>query len=329
MSWLARARHRLVDLAIFIYPPYGLHRLGPTSDSSEDESDRLPLFGSKRWADAEVQKSHLAAAEMIHRAELDRKKTIEDKAANFLVGATLSSGILIALPTLLAEKTSAPMWAKIFMLAMFMVAVAYLVNSAMYAIRVRAAGQYYAINSSSLAGLALSSGDFRRNWATLLLDLTKRNQGFLLKKTNELYVAEQLFLRGLQAAPLAGLILAILAVAYPPERQQRADHLQPLYDSRDALYIELSKCNGEYSALSHQIAAQDSTLLELRAKADAELKAKLDSRLKSSQQVKLKASANAKSANTQSSTHVESPGLQQGCPPPGAGISTTLSPHEP
>lgn len=317
MSWLTGVRNGLADrlarVAMVVYPPYELCRLGPSRASLQEDTD-ASSYGGKRWDTAEVQQTHLAAAEMIYRAELDRKKTIEDKAANFLAGATLSSGILIALPTLLAEKTSAPMEGRFFMLAMFTAAVAYLAGSAMYAIRVRASGEYYVVNASSLEGVALTSDDFRRKWAMRLLDMTRRNQGFLLQKSNELYVAERLFFRGLQTALLAGLLAATLAIAYPlsgisgPRTEVGAESTVVLYDA-------LVKCHEANSTLTGKIATQNSVL--------AELKAQLDAKSKSSRQVTKKASANTNRSSNQSSTHAASAVLQGGCLPLGSKAATT------
>lgn len=317
MSWLTGVRNglagRLVRVAMAVYPPYELRRLGPSRASRQEDTD-ASSYGGKRWDTAEVQQTHLAVAEMIYRAELDRKKTIEDKATNFLAGATLSSGILIALPTLLAEKTSAPVEGRFFMLAMFTAAVAYLVGSAMYAIRVRASGEYYVVNASSLEGIALTSDDFRRKWALRLLDMTRRNQGFLLQKTNELYVAERLFFRGLQTALLAGLLLATLAIAYPLSRIS-GPRPEVGSESTLVLYDALVKCHEENSTLTGQVATQNSAL--------AELKAQLDAKSESSRQVTKKASANTNSSSNQSSKQAAPAVLQGGCLPPGSKATKT------
>lgn len=271
----------------FLYPPYELSRYGPNSGLPPEEP-AVALIRGKKAVSQDVQQSHIAVAEAIYKSEIDRKKNIEDKAVTYLAGVAISSSILVALPALLTERINGPLYLKVMVLIVFMIAVGYLVVSAIYAVKVRARAPYYVINSASLQAFELTAEDFRRRWALHLIDLVRRNESLLLLKANQLYLAEKTFLRGIVIAGFGGLLLGIFAIAYPKVQTDREQTVNSV-GGRDSAVVTASlvSCVASNSSLSIQLLAEGKALGELRAelasslKAQAELKSKLKAKRKS------------------------------------------------
>lgn len=266
----------------FLYPPYELIRYGPSGNSASEEPADTLFHGKKAIAD-DVQQSHMAIAEAIYKSEIDRKKNIEDKAGNFLAGVGISSSILIALPTVLAEKINAPFSLKLVMLIVFMIAVGYLVVAAVYAVKVRARAPHYVLNSASLGSFALTATDFRRQWALHLIELARLNEPLLVSKANQLYLAEKTFLRGVVAASIGGLLLGIFAIAYPKTQSNLTGAVGAVgAQESTVLTSSIASCLQSNANLSIQLAAEGKAAGELKAelaaniKAQAALKAQLD-----------------------------------------------------
>ena len=278
MNWCVFMR-RLWE---FLYPPYELLRYGSTS-SLDPEEPANTLFRGKKAIAQDVQQSHMAIAETIYKSELDRKKNLEDKAGNFLAGVGISSSILIALPAVLTEKINAPLYLKVMMLIIFVIAVGYLVVAAIYAVKVRARAPQYVLNSASLESFALTATDFRRQWALHLIDLARRNEPLLILKANQLYLAEKTFLRGVVAASIGGLLLGIFAIAYPKTQANPTGIVDAVgAQESTVLTSTIASCLNSNAYLSMQLATEGKAEVELRAelaaslKAQAALKAQLD-----------------------------------------------------
>lgn len=256
----------------FLYPPYELLRYGPTGDLEPEESTDT-LFRGKKSVAQDVQQSHMAIAEAIYKSEIDRKKNIEDKAGNFLAGVGISSSILIALPAVLTEKINAPLYLKVMMLTIFMIAVGYLVVAAIYAVKVRARAPHYVLNSASLESFALTATDFRRQWALHLIDLARRNEPLLILKANQLYLAEKTFLRGVVAASVGGLLLGIFAIAYP-KAQANPTGMMDAFGAQESAVLSssIASCLNSNANLSLQLAAEGKAAGELKAELAANLK---------------------------------------------------------
>lgn len=278
MKW----RQSIQRIWEFLYPPYELIRYGPSGNSASKEPADTVFHGKKAIAE-DVQQSHMAIAETIYKSELDRKKNLEDKAGNFLAGVGISSSILIALPAVLTEKINAPLYLKVMMLVIFVIAVGYLVVAAIYAVKVRARAPYYVLHSASLDSFALTAKDFRRQWALHLIELARLNEPLLVSKANQLYLAEKTFLRGVVAASIGGLLLGIFAIAYPKTQANPTGAVGAVgAQESTVLTSSIASCLQTNANLSMQLVAVGKAAGELKAelaanlKAQAALKAQLD-----------------------------------------------------
>ncbi|MBN8473618.1 hypothetical protein [Sulfuritalea sp.] len=264
MKQIAESLDRLLQ---FLFPPYALWRQGPSDDAPEvpdgAEVSGGDDFYGKKSISSEVQKNHLMVAEKIHSAEQERKKTIEDKAANFFVGATLSSGILAALPTLLTEKLSLPLWGKLIVFVLLIIAAIYLIGAAIYATKVRGIGAFYVLSNADLEGRLFSDPDFQRKWAVRLVELTRLNQPTLTRKSNQLWVAEQMFLRGVISTIISGGLLGLLAIGFPPSHK----------NDLEAYAVSVFECRESNASLAMLLAAEGKALGVLEAKLSASLEA--------------------------------------------------------
>ncbi|WP_395686270.1 hypothetical protein [Caenimonas koreensis] len=267
---------KLVDAALLIWPPYGLRFGNPIPSEVEPSSARQ----RKGWPQvpSDVQQAHLSAAESIYRSEQERKKTIEDKASNFFVGATMSSSLVLALPTFLLGKIEAPQLVLFVIAASFGIAALYLLGSAYYATRVRGVGKMHVINSGSLEGLRVKDSDFRLVWAMTLVDMARRNEPILILKANHLSVAEQMFLRGAIAAVLAGLTLVVATIVWAPS---------PVVPT--AADVALRTCMQSNIKVNADLATAARANGELRASAELALKQEAAAK------VRLQSRANSKS----------------------------------
>lgn len=270
----------------FLYPPYELSMHGPT-DVSQEEGPTAASFQSKKSVASDVQQTHLAIAESIYKSEIERKKGLEDKATTFLTGVAISSSILLALPALLTERINGPLYLKMIVLVIFIIAVGYLIVAAVYAIKVRARAAHYVINSSSLQTFALTAPDFRRKWALHLIDLVRRNEPLLTLKANQLYLSEKTFLRGVIVAIFGSFLLVIFSVAYPKMQMDQLPTISNLDKGEFAILTNsLSRCVNVNTDLNTQLSAEVKAKGELNAeltasrKAQASLNAKLEAKRK-------------------------------------------------
>ena len=254
------------DTLVRIWPPYEL-RYGkaqedaqPVTPKEEDRPDRTTRTQTSR----EIQEIQLAAAEAVYKAEQERKKVIEDKASSFFAGATLSSTIVIALPTILVGKIAIGLAAQLLLLMLFSLAVIYLLSAAYYATTARAVRGLHALNAGLLDAMVLSDLNLRQKWARTLIEIAQQNEPILRDKSNHLYVAERLFLRGIIITILTGLLLGATTV------------ISPVTDNKEVFaYKTLASCLEVKESLHGELLGQTKLIADLRADLAASKKEEL------------------------------------------------------
>lgn len=134
-------------------------------------------------------------AKFIYESEVSRKEVIESKAQSYLMGISVSIGILAVIPFLFSSRWSLPSWAGITVAILFVMAIIFMLFAGYYALKTRQGG------AMSLPGADLfkkqleeKSIGFASN-STLLMLYAKNNEKLLIEKSNYLYVAEMCFVR--------------------------------------------------------------------------------------------------------------------------------------
>lgn len=147
-------------------------------------------------------------AKFIYESEVARKETIESKAQSYLMGLSVSTGIIAAIPFLFSSRWSLPVWVGISVAVLFTVAIIFMLFAGYYALKTRQGG------AMSLPGADLFSSQLKDNKigltdnSTLLIFYAKNNEKLLIEKSNYLYIAEMCFVRAIGIISIS-ILLAV------------------------------------------------------------------------------------------------------------------------
>ncbi|WP_415895892.1 hypothetical protein ACMXYQ_05920 [Neptuniibacter sp. PT34_22] len=147
-------------------------------------------------------------AKFIYESEIARKDTIESKAQSYLMGLSVSIGIIAAIPFLFSSRWSLPTWVGVSVAILFTVAIIFMLVAGYYALKTRQGG------AMSLLGADLFKSQLKDNKigftdnSTLLIFYAKNNEKLLIEKSNYLYVAEMCFVRAIGIISIS-ILLAV------------------------------------------------------------------------------------------------------------------------
>src|SRR5690606_29683435 len=136
-------------------------------------------------------------AKFIYESEVARKDTIESKAQSYLMGLSVSTGIIAAIPFLFSSRWSLVAWVGISVAVLFTVAIIFMLFAGYYALKTRQGG------AMSLPGADLFKTQLKDNKiglkdnSILLIFYAKNNEKLLIEKSNYLYIAEMCFVRAI------------------------------------------------------------------------------------------------------------------------------------
>lgn len=207
---------KLNSWASTAWPPYA-------ASIADAHIDRK-MSNTNRWTDIQNEvttmlKGRAASqpiddyAQLVHRSEDDRRKTLESKGQTFLVGASIATSILFALPTFIDGTHILNTLYLFIVLIPFLLAIVHFLVAAVYSVK-----------SRLTVGLALPNarafpfeGDSVLN--TLpgqLLTMARYNELLITKKANYVSVSETMFSRGLIFVAISTVIFFAIRSTHSP-----------------------------------------------------------------------------------------------------------------
>ncbi len=196
-----------IRVASKIFPPLDLipvrGKIKGAPDGFKDEMD-VSINSINEGNDENV----FEWAKFIYESEVARKDTIESKAQSYLMGLSVSTGIIAAIPFLFSSRWSLPSWVGISVAILFTVAIIFMLFAGYYALKTRQGG------AMSLPGADLFKSQLKdnkvgfRDNSTLLIFYAKNNEKLLIEKSNYLYIAEMCFVRAIGIISIS-ILLAV------------------------------------------------------------------------------------------------------------------------
>ncbi len=185
-------------ISSFIYPPIGLigvkrHLVGAPENFRENLEDDI----AKNQYSEENKKEVFEWAKFIYESEIDRKEMLESKAQSYLVGLSIATGIIAAIPFLFSERWSLPSSIASLVAAMFALSIFYIVSAGYFALKTRQSGSFYLPGSDMFSDQIREHALSHEKNSSLLMLLSKNNESILTEKSNYLYVAEMSFVRAI------------------------------------------------------------------------------------------------------------------------------------
>lgn len=145
-------------------------------------------------------------ARQIQDAESKRTETIESKSSTFIAASGIATSVVSIIPALFADEWNIPIKWAIIACVFYLIAVISFFVSAYYAVKARkVAGFALPCADSFLDSMKSDKGSIEER-IVLTIAQTKWNEDLLLRKSNYLSVAEDLFLRGLVLITLAAIV---------------------------------------------------------------------------------------------------------------------------
>lgn len=152
-------------------------------------------------------------AKFIYESEVSRKETIETKAQSYLMGLSISTGIIAAIPFLFSSRWSLPNFIGITVAVLFTVAIIYMLIAGFYALKTRQSGAMNLPDADLFKKQLEDKTIGYKDNSILLMFYAKKNETLLIEKSNFLYVAEMCFVRAI-AIILISILLAIGSKLY-------------------------------------------------------------------------------------------------------------------
>jgi hypothetical protein len=204
---------KLNRLAFWLWPPCEAKR---TDKIIADRNEKMG--GDARWdsmkgeircvlpKDTSTYKDLELIAGQIHDAESKRKETLESKASIFIAASGIATGVVSIIPALFADEWGIPIKFAMTAGGAYLLSIICFLVSAYYAVKVgKVAGFARPCADSFLNSMKSDEGSIEER-IVLTIAQTKWNEDLLLRKSNYLSVAEDLFLRGLVLITFAALV---------------------------------------------------------------------------------------------------------------------------
>lgn len=206
--------HSLRRILYFVWPPAELLDIphdekegGNESAALDTDIDIWPAESKRR-----TPKDALALAERIFDSEQDRRKSIEDKAGSFLFALSVAAGIVGAIPIFFTERLGITFPWVIPIVVVLAFSLVFFLTATFYAVKVRRVGETYVLSADDYSRMTSTHEGAR---ARLLIEITRRNEPLIRRKSNFLYLTEEMFLRGLLLVGVSGLLIIFVKLLGP------------------------------------------------------------------------------------------------------------------
>lgn len=148
----------------------------------------------------------------ISNSELQRRAVLENKANSLLIATGLGISILSIVPVIFGKLWDFPVTLSIIVGLSFTIAVIYLVFGAYYAIWVTKVGPIFIEDTSSMDDIINFNGEKILRSVAEIIANTELNYKCSLIKSNNLLVAQKLFIRGLIAVVIGATITCSILI---------------------------------------------------------------------------------------------------------------------
>jgi len=261
----------LKRVASFIYPPIGL--IGVKQylvGAPEDFRDKIDESIASNKYPEEHKKEVFEWAKFIYESEIDRKEMLEGKAQSYMVGLSIATGIIAAIPFLFSDRWSLPDSIASLVAAMFALSIFYIVSAGFYALKTRQSGSFYLPGADMFAEQIRKHTLNHEKNSSLLMLLSKNNESILTEKSNYLYVAEMSFVRAILIVA-ASVFIAVGSKLYLSElsnynklMNEENDIVQMKIDL-ETHKLEVNRLNYELSQIRDSESATKKELASLQA----------------------------------------------------------------
>ncbi len=156
--------------------------------------------------DASIYKELEFAARQVQDAESKRKETLENKASTFIAASGIATSVISIIPALFADEWNIPIKCAMVSGGAYLLAIICFLVSAYYAVKVRRVAGFAQPSVASFLDSMKSNKGSGKKRVVLTVASSKWNEDLLLRKSNYLSVAEDLFLRGLVLVTIVALV---------------------------------------------------------------------------------------------------------------------------
>lgn len=223
-------------------------------DSSISSIDKINAENIFEWA------------RFIYESEVTRKDILESKAQSYLMGLSISIGIISAIPLLFSSRWSLPDWAGITVATLFTAAIIFMLLAGYFALKTRQVGAM-SLPSADLFKSQLEANKigFLDN-STLLITYAKNNEKILIEKSNYLYVAEMCFVRAIWIISIS-IFLAVGSKSYQSifdSSKVNNANSTPTINECTSLQKKISKIRGDIELAKSSLSSTKTELEQLK-----------------------------------------------------------------
>jgi len=157
---------------------------------------------------AKLLKEAESLAKLVFESENERNETLESKALAFVSIFGVAVSVISALPALFGGKWDISPPVAVLVGVFYSLAVIHLLVAVYYAIEARRVAGFALPNADEFVKTVQARKQAVADRIVMYISQAKFNQPILLKKSNSLYVAESMFIRGLILVTIASAISA-------------------------------------------------------------------------------------------------------------------------
>jgi hypothetical protein len=190
-------------LLFFLFPPYEAELASKEIDKDNEKNRNAFQKKAKIFIDdlAVEKKTDLGEIEKrahyIYEAEQKRKETLENKAIQYSAGFGIVVSIFSVFPVIVSKDLNTLLGIKIFLGIIYVLAIFHLIIAVFYSIKVRQVEGFGMLTVEGLLENGINRKSKSINKINEILNIINYNQSILIKKSNNLFVSEKMFIRGL------------------------------------------------------------------------------------------------------------------------------------
>ena len=259
----------------FIYPPIALLSVrGKIQGTPADYKSNLDAYIQANSYSKEESENVFDWAKFIYESEISRKDTIESKAQSYLIGISISVGIIAAIPLLFSNRWSLPFIVAMIIAGLLTASIVFMITAGYFSLKTRH-GDALSLPSSGLFFDQLKENGIGllKNSSHLIL-FSRNNEKSLIQKSNFLYVSEMCFVRAIILL-LLSVMLAVGAKLYDPIIIANTDSdkvlsskIDLLEEKIDVMKLTLTDRNEEVENLKKDNAAIYREISDLNGKSN-------------------------------------------------------------
>jgi len=203
-------------IIFWMWPPYEARAANryilKQQEEKGEEAYRKNIIDSLKLALTEPSNyaDYLSLAKDLRQVELERKKTIESKASSFLQGVGLAVPIVSLILVLIGNNLQAVSLGVIISIVLYSLTFILLIMSAIYAIKVRKNQTLYSLCADQCTEVLRTENNKTQTQIANAIADCKMNETRLCIMTNNLSVAEGLFLRAIVLLMVASVFLMLI-----------------------------------------------------------------------------------------------------------------------